>query len=355
MDDRVIQFRVGVMVISTMIILAILLLLFGDLPMLVKGTYELKFALTEAPGVTADTPVRVNGVLIGRVKTVGLDANGHPDVRARIEQKYLLYQDQAARVSGSLLGDAVIEIVPGDRARGHVELHNGDTMQGIVAKDPLQAIANLEANVSVAIESIARTSEEIGQLATRANRIIDQNEAQITQLIGNASRAADQLRTTVASVDTLIGDPELRENLKRTVAGLPALLTDVANTIAGVKNTMQIADRNLTNLEGMTKPLGERGPMLIANVDKALNQLDGLMTELGGFTRNLTNSQGTISRLVNDPALYEQVAETVANINELTRELKPIVRDARAFTDKAARHPEQFGVRGLIQQNSGIK
>ena len=27
----------------------------------------------------------------------------------------------------------------------------------------------------------------------------------------------------------------------------------------------------------------------------------------------------------------------------------------RAFSDKAARHPEQFGLRGLIQQNSGIK
>jgi phospholipid/cholesterol/gamma-HCH transport system substrate-binding protein len=79
------------------------------------------------------------------------------------------------------------------------------------------------------------------------------------------------------------------------------------------------------------------------------------VNDLIGFTRALTNSQGTLSRLVKDPQLYDDVAETIANMKELTRRLKPIIDDVRVVTDKAARHPEQFGVRGLIQQNSGIK
>jgi len=343
------------MVVATIIILGILLLLFGDLSSIFKGTYTINFALSSSPGVTPETPVRVNGVLIGRVHTVGLDADGRPAVTARIEEKYALYQDQMARVSGSLLGDAVIEIVPGDGTQPHVEIGDGGTMRGSVAKDPLQAIATLEASVSEAVASIAKTSDEIGTLAIRANRILGQSEGQIGRILSNTELAVAQLRTTAANVDEIVADPVMRENLKRAANNLPGVIDDLAATISGVRTVMQTADRNLANLEGLTRPLGERGPALVENLDRAVGQLDGLMTEIGGFTRALTNSQGTLSRLVNDRELYDQVSQTVVNLNQLTRELQPIIDDVRVFSDKAARHPEQFGVRGLIQQNSGIK
>lgn len=354
MDERIVQFRVGVMVLATIIILAILLLLFGDLPSLVKGTYTVQFDFSQAPGVTPDTPIRVNGVLIGRIKQVDLVPAGVL-LTGKIEDKYKLNHTQMARIGGSLLGDAVVEIVPGDGRGTTAEVKNGDHMVGVVAKDPMQAIVNLEANVSEAVKSIAMTSDEVRSLMVRANRIIDTNESSITRIIQNTELTLAQLRTTVANVDTLVSDPEIRASLKRTIDGIPLVLEDLQSAIGGVKNTMQIADRNLVNLEGITKPLGERGPRLVENVDKAVAQLEGVMTELSGFTKALSNSEGTISKLVKDPKLYEQVSETVGNLNQLTRDLKPILIDVRAFSDKAARHPEQFGLRGLIQSNSGIK
>ena len=48
MSERVIQFRVGVMVLATAIIAGILIVLFGDLPSLVQSTYP--------PGVTPQSP-----------------------------------------------------------------------------------------------------------------------------------------------------------------------------------------------------------------------------------------------------------------------------------------------------------
>jgi phospholipid/cholesterol/gamma-HCH transport system substrate-binding protein len=35
--------------------------------------------------------------------------------------------------------------------------------------------------------------------------------------------------------------------------------------------------------------------------------------------------------------------------------MKPIIHDARVFSDKIARHPELLGVRGAIQRNAGTK
>jgi phospholipid/cholesterol/gamma-HCH transport system substrate-binding protein len=45
----------------------------------------------------------------------------------------------------------------------------------------------------------------------------------------------------------------------------------------------------------------------------------------------------------------------MANVNELTRRLEPILNDARVFSDKIARHPEVLGVRGAIAPQSGAK
>ena len=43
------------------------------------------------------------------------------------------------------------------------------------------------------------------------------------------------------------------------------------------------------------------------------------------------------------------------NVDELTRDLKPILYDVRDFTDKISRHPELLGVRGAIKKDAGLK
>jgi len=355
MDERTVQFRVGVMVLATIIILGILLLLFGDLPSLVKGTRSVKFEFAQAPGVTPDTPVRVNGVLIGRVQSVELDERVGVLVVARIEEKYTLKKTQMGRIGGSLLGDAVIEIVADPESRNTAVVEDGDTLRGVVAKDPFQAITNLEQDVSLALKSITKTSDDLGGMIQSVNGIINANEGQIQRIIANTDQAVMQLRNTIAGADQLISDPLLKENLKKTINGLPVVLEDLSVTISGIKNTMQLADRNLVNLEGLTRPLGERGPAIVKSLDRSIAQIDGVLAQVSQFTTALNSSQGSLARLINDPKLYDDVAATVANLNELTRKMKPILDDVRVFSDKLSRHPESIGARGIFQGNSGIK
>ncbi len=59
--------------------------------------------------------------------------------------------------------------------------------------------------------------------------------------------------------------------------------------------------------------------------------------------------------LMNDPTLYENLNRTVTNVEELSRQLRPIVNDVRVFTDQLARHPEKIGVRGALERSDGTK
>ena len=73
------------------------------------------------------------------------------------------------------------------------------------------------------------------------------------------------------------------------------------------------------------------------------------------FSQALNNSEGTIGQLVNNPELYQHLNRAAKNIDEVSRQLKPIVDDARVFSDKIARHPEMLGVKGVMQKGAGIK
>ena len=82
-----------------------------------------------------------------------------------------------------------------------------------------------------------------------------------------------------------------------------------------------------------------------------MGKLDALFTELEGVTtllRNLQSSEGTVGKLLNDPALYNSALETVDNVRVLSTRLEPLVNDLRMFADSIARDPGQLGVRGAI-------
>src|SRR5689334_4742946 len=98
MDERIVAFRVGVMVLATMLLAAILTLLFGDIPSLTQGTYTIHIKFKDAPGVGEATPVRKSGILIGRVTHVDFADDGQVLVSAAIEGNRPLQRNEVCYV-----------------------------------------------------------------------------------------------------------------------------------------------------------------------------------------------------------------------------------------------------------------
>jgi len=359
MDERVYQFRVGVMVLTTLIIAAILVLLFGELPAYFKGRYPIYIHFPDATGVGEDTPIRASGILIGRVENIRFaDQEGTEGViiTAGIDQNITLFENQVCKLSTSLLGDAELQFVQSkDPHLSKKPLQPGTLLAGVTASDPLSVISNLEGDLSGAIRSIADTSDQVGRLAGQVNSLLEANGDQFTRIVTKAETSLDTINTLVSGMNELVDDPQRKERLKQAIDDLPTLLSDMHQAIDGFKVTIDTADRNLKNLEGFTQPLGERGDELIAKVDSGFSRLDVLLAEFAELAKALNNPNGSLGRLLNSPDLYQHVNQAAENIDCLTREMRPIVADLRVFTDKIARHPETLGVRGAIRPNSGLK
>jgi len=355
MNDRVMQFRVGVMVLATAIIAGILIVLFGDLPSLVQATYPIKISFADARGVAGGTPVRKNGILVGRVTSVMLDERGGVSVVADIDSYVPIYRDEIPRISSTILGDSEIQLVPGHIEPPRKRLEKNEVLVGAISRDPMEMFTTLEPKLGGALDSLAQASESVQKLSINMDRMFMGGDDRFEKLMRKTEAALDSFNTAMKNIDDVMGDPAAREDIKDTISSLPEVVADLRKTVQGIGTTVDTADRNLRNLEGLTRPLGERGAAMVAQIDVTIGRLDATLQQAAMFTKALNESQGTLGKLVRDPQVYNDLAQAAANVNKLTKELRPIVDDVRVFTDKIARHPEQLGVRGAIDRRPGLK
>ena len=356
MTDRVMQFRVGVVVLATAIIAGILVVLFGDLPSLVQSTYPLRMSFTDARGISDGTPVRKNGILVGRVSSVTLDERGGVSVVADIDAYVPIYRDEQPRIASTLLGDSEIQLVPGAIRPPRQRLEKDEVLVGAVSRDPFEVFATLEPKLGSALESLTQASDAVSRLSANLDRtLLGGGDDGFEKLVRKTDQALDAFSLAMNNINDVMGDPQARESLKETIAGLPRVMSDLRSTVQGIGTTVDTADRNLRNLEGLTRPLGERGAGMVAQLDQTIGRLDEVLREAAGFTRALNESDGTLGRLVRDPKVYDDLSLAAANVARLSRDLRPIVDDVRVFTDKIARHPESLGVRGALDRRAGLK
>lgn len=359
MDERVMQFRVGVMVLATLIIGGILVLLFGEMPHLLRGgTNSITIVFHDgAPGVSDGTPVRMSGVLIGRVtgRPVLLPKGG-VEVTARIDADRPLYPEDVCRISYAALGDAKIEFLlpPGEEIHSP-PVSSGARFVGQTAPEPIEMVSHMQEDLKTVIDSVSKTSKDLDQVVLRVNEILGANQSKIGQTINKASDTLDSIKTTMDAAHRFIDDPVLAEKLKLALGDMPKLVQETRHAVGTAEHTFEVASKSLETLDGFTSMLREEGKPMFQRMDHVVDNLSELTGQLNTFSANLNSDRGTVGRLVRSPELYERLDRTLYDVNCLVRDARPIIDNARVFSDKIARHPESLGVRGVLERNPGIK
>jgi phospholipid/cholesterol/gamma-HCH transport system substrate-binding protein len=274
---------------------------------------------------------------------------------ASVDSYVPIYKDEQPRISTTLLGDAEIQLVPGTVKPPRQRVGKDEVLVGAVSRDPFEVFATLEPKLGGAMQSLAEASESVKKLSDNLDRMLLGDDHKFSTMVQKTDAALDAFNTAMANINDVMGDPQARANLKQTLNSLPDVIADLRTTVQGIGETVDTADRNLRNLEGLTKPLGERGEGMVSQINVTIGRLDETLQQAAMFTKALNESQGTLGKLVRDPQVYNDLAQAASNVNRLTKELRPIVDDVRVFTDKIARHPEQLGVKGALDRRAGLK
>ncbi len=170
MNERVMQFRIGLFVIVSGLVLTMMVVWFGETPSLLRDQVYLKVHYPEAPGVLEGVPVRKSGIRIGEVMSIAFDERkNQPDgviVTLALERRYPVRVGSVPKLTRSLIGDVAIDMVPGDGTefiKTSKRPADPDTplIEGQVAPDPSKALAA----ATKAFEKAGDTLESINAAA----------------------------------------------------------------------------------------------------------------------------------------------------------------------------------------------
>lgn len=356
MNDRMVAFRIGVMILASLVVAVILGVLFGDWSSVWRRSYTIEVTFPEAPKVVRMTPVTKSGIVIGQVTHVELiDRGRRAKVTLAIDSHQKVFSDEVCRINRTLLGDAELEFFKVPHEGPVVEIQQGgDPLNGVVVPSPLKVVGNLEGNLNEAFVSITDTSRKLGVLAERMDQFLG-SEEEVNEKKAKLAGVFDQISETMSSIqqladnaNSIFGDEETRRQLETVIARMPQILDDAQAFVGRLDHTADLLDENLENALGFTAALDERGGQIVVGLSNA-------MELLAVFGENLNNPEGTVGKLLQDSELHDSLQRVVANLEELTFQLRPILNNVQVFTDKIARHPEQIGLRGMVSPSDGTK
>jgi phospholipid/cholesterol/gamma-HCH transport system substrate-binding protein len=290
------------------------------------------------------TPVRLNGILIGKVRKIEL--SGVPDPNRAVKITLSIDDADMAKVpvdstltlsQQNLLGSKFVNITKGrstQTIQPGAEIMSADTpeIQDLV-KQGSSTLAGLEIIVKRMdgiISSIEAGNGTIGKLLVdttlydRAVAIVDEvhklaktlNEsdgtlgkfihdpAMYTEFTGTATRVNDLLDGLSRGEGTagkLLKDPAAYDDLRAAIADVRKLLA------------------------GLNAGEGSAGKLLKSN--ELHDQIISSLAKVDALLDKISNGPGTIPQLLNNPALYEDLDAT-------TREIQAMMKDFRANPKK---------------------
>lgn len=383
MDENRLRFGVGVLVISAIGIGMILTLLFGAFPSVLQRDYSLSIVFPSAEGISPNTPVYRDGVRIGRVSGIKLREEGDGGVLVTLDMdtsKPITHRYLPQINPGNVVtGEARLEFVRADPDRLNtvfkedLEIIPKPYTDGEFFSEGTRSASFLEMQtdlrrtfqtIQTAGESIAEAGKSVDKLAVQVSEVLGGTDPQLKDVTNRAIAALGEFEKTMAEVRTIITNPELRSDVRKTIEQLPIVLDDVKQTVETANKSLEsferagnqfervglVAEEAVGNVRAITEPLANQSDEFTAKILRTLTRLEGTLAEVETFSQALNRNDGTLKRLLDDDELYWQIRRTVQNIEQASARVQPILNDVRIFTDKIARDPRELGIRGAISR-----
>ncbi|MDE6309705.1 MAG: MlaD family protein, partial [Muribaculaceae bacterium] len=242
---------------------------------------------TNVEGLAISAPVTVNGYKVGQVREINYeyDNPGHVKVELSLDKDLKVPKGTKAILVTDLLGTASIALsMPQSQ-----DYHNvGDVLIGENSKGLMD---NLSTSLMPSVEAIV-----------------------------------PKIDTLLTSINLLVGDPALLASVQR----LDAITANLEATTASLNATAKALPAVMGNVNDLTvtaNRIAKRIDDLLASIDSnsinsTLQNLSDTSASLKQLAAELNNPNGTVGKLIKDPAIYN-------NLNQILQDLDKIVLDIK--------------------------
>ena len=244
---------------------------------------------SSADGLRKGDVVLLRGVKVGEVKGLAFDESGDVVVRTRLTQATPLTGGATAElVAVDIFGRQSVVLSGGF---GATPLAHGDTITGTT---PVSMTGQVEA------------------LGEKASRFLgDTTLALVHGTLGDLQGRLGDVQSTTQAVTTLAQQAtdllgSQREGVSAAVRGVAAVSANLESatdpaSIARIRDNLEMTTLRLVSVS--------------ENVDRFVSRLDAVLARF-------ESADGTAARLLEDPALYQNVVLALGNLDALLRDLR---------------------------------
>jgi ABC-type transporter Mla subunit MlaD len=312
---------IGLSMLLGLALLAGMILQFGDAPakLFAKEQLRVRVIAPRADGLSPGSGVMYRGVGVGRVTRVSLEGEGaaqHVRIDVSLNKQPSLPRNLVGVIRSQIIGGtSVILLQPRD----------GQPPEGtLLEDDPIDAQF---VGVDLLPPEFAKLAEDMRLLAQqfRESKLV----IHLDELLVSARQIVQRADHAVESVQKLVDDPKMREDLRLSIANFRSV-TESAQQVA--QNLNRLAARATTQVSQVS----ESAQSLLAGAQKRLDEVarqvgdslaaaSRMLAEMESAARKLHDGKGTASRLLNDASLYEALLDSSRSLNLTIKDLKRVV------------------------------
>lgn len=328
MRERGLEFRVGLLLLVALAVLVGFVVVLGSFSL--RSGFTMYVDYDYVGNLQAGAPIKVSGIKVGKVKELAFHGGAmDPRTQRRVQVRLEAWIEDRARESirsdaeyfintAGVLGEQYLEIVPGrDFERpgvvaGAVVRGTDPPRTDLVVARLYEVLDGLSAVLRDDRQAIADLLRNSSSAVAEVNRLLVDNRAQVSALIGNGAELAREATTTLRGVNRQLGDGKLGQLVSRADALL-------GTADASLRQATPPAVALLTDATRVTGLVNE------ARVDRALEVADkaatamtsanGLIDNVDGMVTDLRAGKGTAGALLARDDLY-------ADLREFIRDLK---------------------------------
>ncbi|MBZ5608913.1 MAG: MlaD family protein [Acidobacteriia bacterium] len=341
------RLKVGLLAIGAMTILAILVFLITGNTNIFESNALVYSYMSDAAALTKGADVNLNGIPVGKVRSITLSGSKDPQRLVRLEMEVPertlrdIPVDSVSQISAAnVLGTKYINIKSGKsettvRPGQEIPSINTEEIQDLVQQGfgVLNSLQHTVERMDRIIGLVESGQGSIGKL------LVDETlYDHFLAIVDQVKQLADVLGSDKGTFGKLIYDRELYDDFRKT-------LGRVDNVVEGLQQGQGTAGKllkdpamynelqaTLTDIHKIVTDLnegkGDAGKLLKS--DELHKELADSIARIDQMIDKINSGQGTIGQLLVNPQLYD-------NLNGATREMHLLMQDFRANPKKFLR------------------
>jgi phospholipid/cholesterol/gamma-HCH transport system substrate-binding protein len=221
-----------------------------------------------------------------------------------------------------------------------------------LAEDVRSLIKNNEKELTESLKSLRQLTTRAGDFLSEDNRKALTNALKTIETAA-ADILSKQNKDSIAAILKNVG--EASGDIAKTVRLVGILADSLDGTVKELNNRLVDAKTLFENLNRASKPIADNAEPVMKNLASAADNLSRTLAEVRQTIALLNKADGTLSRVLTDPQVYNNVAEATAALTRTMHRAEKIAKDLEVFADKVARRPETIGLGGVVRPNTGLK